>query len=296
MRPLLVCFALALLPSAALATPDDERVKELLQSEDYTVTWGSPPTYDAGAELEIGDGSGHGGTLGWRRFRPGADGVEVLHLQFDEGWKPYKSKWPPDEAPLVIKRARMKTGAYEALLRQLAVVAAAGLERVFKGSITGSSSDFWVQVRLAEKEKSLLDLEWAGYRGSSNQLKYARPQAAVTLAREAVKDLEFKEGPLTDEERGWLSAKFLRDWAKFKDLEFHWWVRERYIVTIGAVGDKSVLKTLREILGGDPKDRCVYHAINAITRLTGKDVREKPVEEMDVEKTRESVLRMLEEE
>ena len=39
--------------------------------------------------------------------------------------------------------------------------------------------------------------------------------------------------------------------------------------------------------------RCVYYAINAVTRLTKQDVRDKLVEEMDVEKTRQRVLEML---
>lgn len=64
-------------------------------------------------------------------------------------------------------------------------------------------------------------------------------------------------------------------------------------MTIGVVGDPTALPTLGDILGGDPKDSCVYHAINAVTRLMKKDVREKPVEEMDVEKTHRKVLDLL---
>ena len=41
--------------------------------------------------------------------------------------------------------------------------------------------------------------------------------------------------------------------------------------------------------------RCIYYAINAVTRLTKTDVREKPVEEMDIEKTRFKVLELLKE-
>ena len=43
----------------------------------------------------------------------------------------------------------------------------------------------------------------------------------------------------------------------------------------------------------DPKKRPAYYAINAITRILKKDVREKPVEEMDIEKTRKKVLELL---
>ena len=44
---------------------------------------------------------------------------------------------------------------------------------------------------------------------------------------------------------------------------------------------------------GDAKDRQCYHSINAIVKLVKKDVREKPVEEMDVQMTREKVLELI---
>jgi hypothetical protein len=72
--------------------------------------------------------------------------------------------------------------------------------------------------------------------------------------------------------------------------------------TIGVVGDESALPILREILAieppmGKPRDasdeRCVYYAINAVARLTKKDLRDSPVEEMDIEKTRLKVLDLI---
>lgn len=283
------------------AEPDDGRVKREFQSDNYTVTWGTAPAYEPGAELEIGDGNGHGGTLGWLRFQPAKEGVDVLSIQFDEGFKPYNSKWPPDRAPVVVKHARLKPDAYTALLRDLAVVDSAKLgpgEHQF----IRSTHDFWVFARLATNKKALLELNWAGYESSDAEIKFAKPRAAVTLAREAVKGLDFKDHTLTDGERTWASTKFIRDWQTFKGLESYWWVRERYIETIGVVGDKAALPVLKEVLATDPPKgeprgasdgRCVYLAINAVTRLTRTDVREKPVEEMDIEKTRRKVLELL---
>jgi hypothetical protein len=219
--------------------------------------------------------------------------VDVLSIQFDEGRHPYDSKWPPDRAPVTIKHARMKSDDYAALLHDLAVVESAKLKPVERTEFTFSTNDFWVSARLTAKKKALIDLDWAGYHGDRHEPDFAKPRAAVAFAREAVKGLDFKKHKLTEIERTWASAKFARDWKKFKDSTSHWWVRERYIVMVGVVGDATALPTLREILGGDPKDRCVYHAINAITRLTGKDVRDKPVEQMDVEKTRRKVLDLL---
>ena len=53
-----------------------------------TATRGTAPDYDPEAELEIGDGNGHGGTLGWLWLQPGKDEVTVLSVQFDEGLAP----------------------------------------------------------------------------------------------------------------------------------------------------------------------------------------------------------------
>jgi hypothetical protein len=296
MRSFFVCVILVLTCSVIAAEPEGDRVKKLFKSDNYTVTWGTAPNFDANAELEICDGSGHGFTLNWLHFKPGKDGVDVLSIKLDAGRKPYESKWPPDLAPVVIKHGQMKPDAYAALLRDLAVVDAAKLKQNEDGPTSRSSNDFWVYARLTANNKTLIDLNWAGYNGSRDEVDFAKPAAAVTLAREAVKALDLKDHTLTDEERSWASAKFARDLKKFKDLDSHWWVRERYVIMIGVGGDAKVLPTLREIIEADPKDakdRYIYYAINAVTRLTKKDVREKPVEEMDVEKTRRKVLELL---
>jgi len=302
LRLLPACLVLAVLGAPGAAAPDDARVKELLRSDTYTVTWGPPMKIPADAALEVGDGSGHGGGLGWLRFRPGENGVEVLSIRFEAGRKPYGSKWPPDRAAVTVTRALLPAEVYAALLQDLAALAAANLTPVERNAIMGSSNDFWVHARLATDEATLLDLNWAGYQGSRTELEYAKPRAAVRLARDAVKALAFEEHDLTGVERAWASAKFARDWQRFEGLEFHWWVRERYVQAIGVVGDEAALPVLKHILAADPPKgaprgasdaRCVYYAINAVTRLTGKDVRDKPVEEMDIEKTRRRVLDLI---
>jgi hypothetical protein len=302
MRTLITCFVLVVFCSANRAEPGDDLAKKQLQSDNYTVTWGIATAFEPEAELEIGNGNGHGGTLGWIRFQPGKDGVDVLSIQLDEGWHPYESKWPPDRAPVAVKRARLQPGAYATLLRDLAVVDAAKLKPVERNGSTSSSNDFWVYARLTTGKKTLLELNWAGYEGSGAELEFAKPRAAVRLAQEAVKGLNFKDHALTAGERAWASGKFARDWKKFKGLDFHWWVRERYIQTVGVVGDEAALPVLREILATEPPKvtaressdgRCVYYAINAVIRLTKKDVRDKLVEEMDIEKTRVKVLDLI---
>jgi hypothetical protein len=275
MRVLAACFALVVTCTVKGAEPDNERVKNLLKSEYYTVTWGKVSAFEAEAELESGYGIGHGGNLEWLRFLPGKDGVDVLSIRFD-GKKPYKSKWPPDRAPVTVKSTRMKADAYTALMRDLSLVGAAELKPVERKAYY-STGDFWVQARLFTNKKSSLDLNWVGYKNSRDELNFAKPWAAVLLAQEAIKDLDFKNHPLTTAERTWASAKFARDWKAFLSGEDYWWVRERYIETIGTVGDESAFPVLREILAADPPKgepredsdgQCVYLAINAVTRLT----------------------------
>lgn len=293
MRSLIVCALLAATALGALAQRPTTNVKKKFESSHYTVTFGRVPHYDQRAELTIGDGNGHGGTLGWLRFVPVDGAVTVLSIEFDEGWEPYKSKWPPDRVPVTVKSAQMKAAAYAALLHDLAVVASARPVRVASNTAQLTSNDFWVSARLAVPERVLLDTQWAGYWSSVDAAEIARPKAAVDVARSAVSDLKFVEHVLNQEERQWASDKFVNDWKWFKNKDFYWWVRERYIALVGVVGNAAAFPTLRGILAGDPKDRTVYFAINAITRLTGKDVRDMPIEDMDVEKTRRKILELL---
>jgi len=291
-----VLMGMLIVGTAYSADPDNTRVKKLFESKNYTVTWGETPPFAEDAELEIGDGGGHGFTLGWVRLRPSKDGVDVLSIRLKEERKPYNSTWPLDTAPVVVQSARMKTEAYKALLQDLAVVNAATVKETEKRESVSSSLDFWVHTRLTADKKTLLDLNWAGYWGSANECKFAKPQAAMTLAREAVESLDFKDHKLTDNDRAWASDKFTRDWKVMQDDDFAWWVRERYLIMIGVIGDAAALPTLRDLLSSQSKDshdRKPYYAINAVTRLTKKDVRDKPVEEMDVEKTRKKVHELL---
>ncbi len=125
-----------------------------------------------------------------------------------------------------------------------------------------------------EKSRAHSGHQWLCFHSSYDKMEYAKPAAAVNLAHNSVEHLDFKEHKLTDAERAWASAKFSRDWKDIKDKKFFWWVRERYIIVIGVAGDTDALPTLKNILAGDVKDRCVYYAINAITRLTREDKRD----------------------
>lgn len=271
----------------------------LLKSEfgTYKVALGEPRPIPRTTELEIGDGFGHGyhgHDLGWLRFVSENEGAKVLSVSLHVGFAPYKSKWPLDEVPVRVKMASMKSTQYTALLRSLSHIEAAKLTPVERLdlSFSFSSRDFWVNARFNSGKESKLVGDWIGYWGSLEEIRFAKPKAMVDMVRAAVKGLEFKERELTKDERRWASAKFVRDWKKFTSADEYWWVRQRYVNTIGVVGDQTALPLLREILS-NPKGDCLYEAINAVTRLTKKDVRDRPVEEMDIEKNRKRVLELL---
>ncbi|MBC8875550.1 MAG: hypothetical protein H8E44_39490 [Planctomycetes bacterium] len=305
MAAFVVMIAASLAASTGIAEPVPERIQRHFRSDDYTVTWGAATRYEPDADLEIGDGEGHGGMLRWLRFRPTHESVDVLSIELDEGSGSYNSKWPPDRVQATVRHARMRRDAYASLVEDLGVVNAAEVRLIQREgwplrSWVGSNNS-WAYARLAAKNKTVLRLDWAGNFSSLSAADSAKPLAAVGLAQDAIEGLEFKAYVLSKEDRVWASEKFARDWRKFERCESHWWVREAHIELVGIIGDESALPTLRRILEGHPKDRfgdesddrCTYCAINAVTRLVKKDVRDKPVEEMDLENTRRKVLDLL---
>jgi hypothetical protein len=284
MRAIIGTVVMAFTSSTFVVDPQADGVRELLKSDNYAVSWETARDFDPAAQLEIGDGVGHSPfTLRWMRFKPESGGVSILSIQMNE--KPFTSKWPTDDVAVMIKSSRISQARYAALLHDLAIIDAARLRAVREDSGI-SSANIWLHARLSANKKMVVELDWAGYLHGHTEMVRAKPQAAVAAARAAIESLDFKEHTLTPEERAWASAKFTRDWEKYKILETHWWVVFRAITMIAVVGDTSALPALRDILQGDSSDHAFYLAINAVTRLTKKDVRDRPVEEMDVGKTR----------
>lgn len=279
-----------------LQAPDD--VQELLESPAYKVTWNEPDTLDSQTILEVGTGSGHGLSMHWLRFQPGEVHVEVLSITYQEERTPYQSKWPPDNVPIKVKRAVITKAAYATLLTKISWLKAAKLVPNKSEPETRSSNDFWVSVHATWKTVPVLDQDWAGYNSSTDEPLFAVPRAIGVLAAKAIKSANSKPYELTAADRTWASARFNRDWKRFATKDDHWWVRERYLVTIGVVGDATVLPTLTKLLQapipkGSSESRCIYHAINAATRLIKKDVRPKPVENMNLDQAKSKVLELL---
>jgi hypothetical protein len=278
-------YGLALVGSA-LEGEDDRRVKPLLKGDSFTVTWEKPGRYDERAELEIGFGYGHGGSLYWMRFVPGRDGVEVLEIAFG-----LREAVPAGS--LVVTRGRMTSRAYGVLLRDIARVRSARLEPV-SGKLWTAFADFWVQVRLTDPVPGI-DWDWAGYHGSLGEIKYAKPKAVVALVRDAVEGIAFKPHTLTDADRVWASAKFVRDWDRTESNDGYWWVHERALIMIGLAGDASALPTLNRVLDNNRKDRYRFDARHAFRKLLLQTPRVRYLHETEVEWERREFRAVIEE-
>ena len=119
-----------------------------------------------------------------------------------------------------------------------------------------------------------------------NEFRYVKARKGENFAAERLRELAYEKYEFTAADRAWASAKFLRDYKPIRDDKGYWWIRERYIQMIGVLGDASAIQLLREIMAGPPAERTTYYAINALTRLIGKDVRGGNLEDMDIEAVR----------
>lgn len=232
-----------------------------LTARQCEVTIRDADPWDPATELELGDGSGHGQSLRWRRFVPGAKTVEIVTFTL--------------RSNLAVRRAEMPLADYRILLRLLATVAAASVERKPSNTYWTSSGNFWSAVRAGKYEEA-----YAGYPSTGGEPSYLRPRACLQLVDEWTKSLEFRDHALRDEDRAWASKKFIRDWGTMVDAESFWWVRERSIQIVGWAGEGTALPTLATILERDlvdgPRDREIGHAITAARRLLGDASPPKP--------------------
>lgn len=274
-------------------------IKNKFHSKDYSVSWVSKASYSIESSIEIGFGSGHGGNLQWYRFLPSKKNVAVILYNLSEGWETQKTKWPSDSFKVSVSEANMSRVAYRKLLDQIAVVSSARLKPKQTNSFWGTSGDFWVALKLLRGGNELVDYDWAGYSGSLDSYLYVKPQASVEMAKRAVAPLRFAPHLLTSDDRHWASNRFITGWKLYVNRKFYWWVCERYTELIGHVGDPTVIPTLTAIMdqyAAGPEEylqRNSYYAINAISRLSGTDVRDKPVEDMNLRKSIDNIHKIL---
>ena len=272
------------------------RASTLLTDPLLTAEWTAPPPWNPKASLVVMTGSGHGGTLTLYRITPaGTGGCVILRIAFNEGRQSYSTRYPPAQVPVTVQTAALSADTFAAYTSFVSRVEAATLTALHSDQWTHSSSDFCALVSVEADGKALFKEAFVGY-PSSQRLPFAK---ALTLSRgttELLQGAEFADHTLTESERSWASS-FITGWH-YPDGH-DWWVRERLLMMSGVVGDTSCLpmlqKTIESTSDQASESRQVYRAINAIANLTGKDVREKPLEDMDLEANRVRTLKMLSE-
>lgn len=272
----------------------------LLGGESYSVAWGERAECDPlKTELDIGYGSSWPQSLLWLRFWPTNTGARILSISFKSKELSYDSTWPPDAAFVAVESALLNSETYTHLLRCVSAIDSARLTSNVKGFEKFSSNSLWVAARAIEGNGALINMNWAGRISNRAEIDYAKPLAAVNFVQKRMPEAALQAHVITDSDREWASQKFLRDWEWLNEKSQYWWLRELYIETIGMVGNASVVPSLLQIVSAgcdhpspqvDEKSRCVYLAINAITRLTGVEVRDMPVEEMNITVARKKVL------
>ena len=286
---------------SGLAQSDDmfdfrprEGVEGFLDYYQFNIEWGQPKTLDTNGRLELIFASTDGPDLSVTRFQPGENEVDILTVAVNLKDIEHRPKWPDDRAPVEAKRGSMKLDTYQQLLRDIAQIESAKL--TLKGKPLGSPDyhEDWFQVEFFTERKPSISMFWFGVGDFDRTGNRTKSLGANILGYRAIKDLPCSEAQLTDEDRAWASKMFARQWRRVDK----WSLREEMleealIVLIGAVGDNQALSKLGRIIRHDDEPKLVYHAINAVTRITGKDLRTKPVEEMDLEANKEQILDLI---
>jgi hypothetical protein len=256
---------------------------------------GEPLRADA-ARLHVvwESGSGHGHSLRLYRFHRAGDAMRVERIGYRMR-RAYASANPPEDYPVTVETtdiAREPARAMLALaLRACAVrlepkPAAADDGLVGRRRVWMSTGDFHSRVRIEEGARIVFDDSYTGYPGSRHEKQYVRVDACSGVFAAALRGLAWKARQAREDDRLFLldrTGRFGRD---------AWWVRERLLVIVGALGDRRFEPFLRKVieLPLEKVTRLHYYAMNAYARITGVDLRTKPVESLDVAAVRKAYL------
>ncbi|HKB15081.1 MAG TPA: hypothetical protein VKF62_03400, partial [Planctomycetota bacterium] len=140
---------------------------------------------------------------------------------------------------------RLSRPEYAEVLRDLARIEAARLVSNPRDEWQlswGSTADFWASIRVARGEAVQFEDEWCGYPNGTDEVRYAKVEAAVARVLEAVREAEAAAHEPTAEERLWASRRFIRDWKRLEGLAGGYqWVRGRCPYLLASVGDDAAL-------------------------------------------------------
>ncbi len=216
---------------------------------------GEPLPESAVAVMDIGWGSGHGGSL--TSIRVTFEG-ETASMERVEWNGPNLSQ--QDRLVRSVKRAQVRSVELHEILGMTRVLPMVTVEKRSLGtggrrrtSILVSDADVFMLVRLLDSSGgTLLEREWAGY------LPYKLDVAPLDVVMdEAMKRLGGRELPWeTVPPEQWRSSHFTDAFRRNRDLmcrEFHWWVMERSLEMLGSFGNGEARETVRFLRENAPK-------------------------------------------
>lgn len=260
-------------------------------------TWSEGPARDADPDRLEGTwetGSGHGFTLRLYRFRREGASLRLDRLSYGPDRSPYATPFPPERYPVKVETAVAPAATARAAFALALRASALRLEpktddedpsRGF-GSRWGSTGDFHSLVRLEQGGRVVYAGSYTGYPGSQHEQAYVAVDACSVVFAAAFRGLAWSERAADDADR---SVLLERSGGFGEDA---WWVRERLLVMVGALGDRRFEPFLKKVIGLplDETKRPHYHAINAFARISGVELRTRPVEAMDVAAVRAAYL------
>ncbi len=279
--------AAAVLPAAAChKAPAAIATKLRAQiSKKYSPTWDGGkaivefPCDGLGAsirEIMIETGNGHGGTLGmWHAVR-GTGGFDVRGIAFAGASMVSKQKSPPYE----LVSGKVSLTSLEAVRAALAAKVSEkqpppNPNGAFGSSMSMSSHDFHILVRLVDDDGRVLEREFTGYEGSQDQDVFL----GLELAGEALRPITSLKGAAaapTVEDRALFAERFNVSVAHF-DEPFYWWVMERYVELARYFGTRAIIPGLLTRLVVATPDRSKVDArtdaLEALALITGWDAR-----------------------
>lgn len=219
--------------------------------------------------LQTGSGHGHGLQL-WHARRAGTR-FDVHGLVFRDG-----NPTPVTLAAGTVELpdlANLRAGV-SATIREVAPKPKPGARLRFSG--TGSSRDFHILVRLVDDDGRVVEKQYTGYAGSSNQDEYLGLEVALA-ALAPITALEAKSGTPTVEDKEFFARQFNAAVPRF-DTELYWWVMERLVAMAKHLGSAEVIDGLLTRLDVTTQERSKIDAradaVAALAAITGWDATE----------------------
>jgi hypothetical protein len=228
-------------------------------------------------EIVIEGGSGHGGSLTlWSARRNSASKYDVRGIVY-QGTSMVKaaSKTPYQlaSATVAIPDLELVRAVLGATVSEVAPPPPPGMTGGMRGS--SSSHDFHLLVRLTDDDGRVLERQYTGYAGSSDQDRYL----GLEVANEAlgvITSIASATGTPNDEDRALFNARFAASVPHFDD-QFYWWVMERQVDLARFLGTPATIGGLLTRLTIKKSDRSKVdaraNAVDALAKITGWDAR-----------------------